>query len=296
MVAALPPPYDVWARVAWAAIDLAELGGLPREHLFDNVPFDAQSVRRMKRVAWSDYCTLCENIGAIAGNGLEDLLESTYHQVFPEVRAAFGAFVDSKQLLRFLTTVPQPIVFSPVEHIFEDLGDRRARVTLRLRPGARPCETWFRGTIGSVRGLPRHLDQPPAEVQAQITPEQGIYDVLLPPNRTLISRVRNGIGPAVRFVLGREPDGTPIDTVFAAPGHNGHNPLDDRLAAAQFRWKLTPRQLDVLRRLAHGESTQEVAAALACSEPTIDLVVGQLLQKSGATSAAHLIAQLWHLQ
>jgi hypothetical protein len=103
--------HEVYARVVWAAIDLAELGGLPRAQLFEGLPFDATSVRALKRVAWEDYCTLVENIGRLAGDGLEDLLESSYHQVFPELRAAFGLLVDCKPLLRFMITIANPIAF-----------------------------------------------------------------------------------------------------------------------------------------------------------------------------------------
>jgi len=282
--------HEVWARVAWAAIDLAELGGISRDPLFAGLPWDARSVRELKRVQWSDYCTLCENIGKASGDGLEDLLESSYHKVFPELRAAFGALVDSKQLLRFMMTIANPIVFTPVEHVFEDLGGRRVRVIGRLRPGARGCETWFRGTIGALRGVPRHLDQPPAEVVAAITPYEGIYDILLPPNRTLVSRARTTLGPAIRFVLGREPDGGVVTATF---GPHGHDPFQARLDVAHERWQLSPRQLAVLRRLAHGESDQEIANALGFTAAAVDFVIRQLLQKSGTDTRTELITRLW---
>lgn len=283
--------HEVYARVVWAAIDLAQLGGLPRAHLFEGLPFDAKSARRLKRVAWSDYCTLVENIGRLAGDGLEDLLEASYHQVFPEMRAAFGMLVDCKPLLRFMMTIANPIAFQPVEHHFEDLGDRHVRVSSRLRPGARPCETWFRGTIGALRGIPRYCDQPPAHVIAQITPDSGIYEIFLPPSRTLLSRMRRTVAPAVRIILGREPDGTPVSF-----GPAGEDPFEEQIDAAVTRWKLTPRQVEVLRRLAHGESEPEMAQALDWATTTIALVVAQLLQKTGATSRSDLITRLWNTE
>jgi len=286
-----PTQHEVWARVAWAAIDLADLAKVHHDQLFVGLPWNARSVRELKRVLWSDYCTLCENIGKATGDGLEDLLESSYHKVFPELRAAFGALVDSKQLLRFMMTIANPLVFTPVEHVFEDLGGRHVRVTMRLRPGARGCKTLFRGTIGAMRGIPRHLDQPAAEVIAEITPYEGVYEILLPPNRTLISRARTTLGPAIRFVLGREPDGGAVTATF---GPHGHDPFQARLDVAHERWRLSPRQLSVLRRLAHGESDAEIATALGFDVEAVDFVVRQLLQKSGAATRPELITRLWN--
>ena len=274
-------------------MDLADLGGLPRVQLFEGLPFDATSVRTLKRVPWSDYCTLVENIGRLAGDGLEDLLEASYHQVYPELRAAFAALVDSKQLVRFMMTIANPLVFTPVEHRFEDLGDRRVRITVRLRTGARPCKAWFRGSIGAVRGLPRYLDQPPALVTAQIAPDHGTYDVTLPPSQTLLSRVRQRIDPVVRIVLGREPDGAPIGASFQQVNND---PFEAYLNAAIAQWKLTPRQVDLLRRIADGESDQEMADGLAWPLTTIEIVFAQLLAKTGATSRTDLIARLWNIK
>lgn len=279
--------HEVFARVAWAAIDLAALGGLPREPLFEGLPFDAKSVRALKRVAWSDYVALCENMERLAGGGLEDLFESSYHQVYPEVRGSIGAIVDSKLLLRWVITIANPIAFQPVEHRFEDLGGRRVRVTARLREGARHSEAWFRGSAGALRGVPRYLDLPPAEVSAQIAPDHGIYDITLPPNRTVFGRIRNS--PVMRLVLGREDSGKPVAETI---GDFGRDPVEERLHAALVRWKLTRRQLEVLRGMAHGESNQELAHVLECTEIVIEMILAQLLQKTGATSRADLIARM----
>jgi DNA-binding CsgD family transcriptional regulator len=251
------------------------------------VPFDAKSVRGLKRVAWSDYITLCENMERLAGGGIEDLFEASDHQVDPEIRGSIGAIVDSKLLLRWIITIANPIAFQPVEHRFEDLGGRRVRVTVRLRVGARHSETWFRGSTGALRGVPRYLELPPAEVSAQIGPDFGIYDMTLPPNRTIFGRIRDA--PMMRLVLGREHDGKRA----AEPvGELGRDPVDERLHAALVRWKLTRRQLEVLRGMARGESNEELAHVLECTEVVIEMILAQLLQKTGATSRADLITRM----
>lgn len=62
---------------------------------------------------------------------------------------------------------------------------------------------------------------------------------------------------------------------------------------ARSRWRLTPRQVQVLRLVAQGMSNRAVAAALACAESTVELHVTALLEKSQSESRAHLVARLW---
>jgi DNA-binding CsgD family transcriptional regulator len=160
-------------------------------------------------------------------------------------------------------------------------------VTVRLRAGARQSETWFRGSIGALRGVPRYLDLPSAEVSAQVGPDFGIYDLTLPPNRSIIGRIRNT--PVMRLLLGREDD----DMQDAATVDElGRDPLDERLHAALVRWKLTRRQLEVLRGMAHGETNEELAHVLECTELVIEMILAQLLQKTGTTSRAELVARM----
>jgi DNA-binding NarL/FixJ family response regulator len=54
---------------------------------------------------------------------------------------------------------------------------------------------------------------------------------------------------------------------------------------------LTPRELDVLRLLAKGQSNLEIARALVVREGTIKYHVKNILRKLGATSRADAVAR-----
>jgi DNA-binding NarL/FixJ family response regulator len=54
---------------------------------------------------------------------------------------------------------------------------------------------------------------------------------------------------------------------------------------------LTPRELDVLRRLAQGEANKEIAAALGISEETVKTHVGHVLSKLGVESRGQALVQ-----
>jgi len=65
------------------------------------------------------------------------------------------------------------------------------------------------------------------------------------------------------------------------------------VAVARLRWRLTPRQSQVLHLVARGLSNRTVAASLQCAESTVELHVTALLEKSQCESRAHLVARLW---
>ena len=65
------------------------------------------------------------------------------------------------------------------------------------------------------------------------------------------------------------------------------------VAVARLRWRLTPRQAQVLELVARGRSNRALAAALGCAESTVELHVTALLEKSQCESRAQLVARLW---
>jgi len=288
--------YHVWARIVWAAIDLAERGGLATDSLYDELAFDAVTVRKLRHVDWVDYCTIVERIEALAGgpDGCEQLLADHYHDAFPEIRALVRSVMPPKALLRFIVEFVDPIIFPPIKIAVDDLDEDRVRVKLELRPGARSCLAFFRGSTGALRGLPRHLGLDPAEVlHADLNPRFGSWDLRLPPSDTLAARVRRAArAPGViRVILGYDEAGDPLSASFGM-GKTGDD-LEENLETATQLWDLTPRQAEVLSCLARGHSNKEIAQRLRCAENTVELHITQVLRKSRASSRAQLIARFW---
>jgi DNA-binding CsgD family transcriptional regulator len=69
--------------------------------------------------------------------------------------------------------------------------------------------------------------------------------------------------------------------------------LDVHLARLAVAWALTPREVDVLRRLVRGDSNKEIAAGLSRAEVTIERQLTALLRKSRCDSRARLVATVW---
>ncbi len=278
--------HEVWARAAMAAVDL----GREIDPTLAGIPIAVDELQRKKRVPWTEYTAVLDWLRDAAGgwDELEDVIAGSYHAMVPELRAVAAALISPRAFFRLVLDVLDPLLFPPLEFRYEDLGDSRVRVAIHTRPGVAPSETFFRGNLGAFRGLPQHLNLPRAEiVAADIAPDHGIYEVRLPEARTIVHRAR---GAVLRFVLGTEPDGTPV---MASLGTPDVDPLAARLDDATSAWKLTPRQRDVLALIAAGKANKEIANELACADNTVELHVTRVLRKAGVTSRTQLIARFW---
>jgi DNA-binding CsgD family transcriptional regulator len=208
--------------------------------------------------------------------------------VLPELRGLAGAFVTPQLFIRFVIDVLDPIVMPPLEFGYAELGGDRIRISSRLRPGARPCEAFFRGSAGAARGMTAHLGLPLAKlVHSDVAPDRGIFELQLPPSRTLMRRARNMV---MRLVLGAEPDGTPITMLVGSPDPDPARLWLDRAVRA---WKLSPRQAEVLALVVTGLANKEIAQQLECADNTIELHVTRLLKKTGVSSRTLLIARFY---
>jgi DNA-binding CsgD family transcriptional regulator len=89
-----------------------------------------------------------------------------------------------------------------------------------------------------------------------------------------------------------------------APGHrshwlvvlgpsNDHSP--DRLTKATELWKLTRRQVEVLRLAMTGDANKIIADKLSCAEVTIEFHMTALFRKAGVESRAQLVSRFWTL-
>lgn len=234
---------ELWARVAWDVVNLARSAGVDVWAACAGLSFDPESVRRLRRVSWDDYCTLSERVAEGVG-GLEALArlsENRYHDTTPELTTIAAALVGPKTLYRLLYEVFNPVIFPMVAFSYEDLGTTRIHVEAWLRAGTRPCLALHHGVLGAMRGLPKHLGLPSATVTGETAADHVAWDIEVPASRTLVARagrLSNRIvarARATAVVLGSESDGTPVSigvgpTTFDSP--------KARIEDAELRWKL----------------------------------------------------------
>jgi DNA-binding CsgD family transcriptional regulator len=277
-------------------LDLAALAGISQEGVFDDLPFDALSVRKLSRISWDDFCVASERLEARCGcpEECQRLLAEGYDQVLPEFRTLVGGLLSPLNFARMVIEGVSPLVYQGCAFSLHSLGNDRIRVELRLRAGARPSLTFFRATVGELRALPRHLGLPAAEVSADFSAVHGRYDVTLPPSQSVADRALGRARDAVRIVLGMAPDGEPITLCFGGPADYGVvKDLSQRLELATRTWQLTAKQRDVLGAVVEGASNKEIAAGMGCAENTVELHVTQLLRRARVSSRTRLLALFW---
>jgi DNA-binding CsgD family transcriptional regulator len=83
-----------------------------------------------------------------------------------------------------------------------------------------------------------------------------------------------------------------VPRAFLATIHPKGGNAKERARRAALRFRLTPRQTEVLEQLAQGCTNKSIAAALQCSVKTVELHVSAILHKAGAGSRAELLAGL----
>jgi DNA-binding NarL/FixJ family response regulator len=114
-----------------------------------------------------------------------------------------------------------------------------------------------------------------------LTSQDGDYDI-----------TRAFRAGAKGYVLKGNPKQEYLNAVRAV--HEGHKVTPPEIAARLIEHisseLLTPRELDVLRRVAAGKANKEIAYELEVSEGTAKTHVGNILQKLGCGSRAEAVA------
>lgn len=98
-----------------------------------------------------------------------------------------------------------------------------------------------------------------------------------------ITVIPNGAGDAERKLVVIHPSSPP-----PAPAAR-----DVRVAR---KWKLSPRQAEVLALVVRGDGNKEIAAALGIAEATVETHVTAIMRKAGVDTRARLAAKYWAFQ
>jgi DNA-binding CsgD family transcriptional regulator len=125
------------------------------------------------------------------------------------------------------------------------------------------------------RGVVVHANSAGRELQAR--DRAGVRDALRAPhNGQKLSLASRGLPEHVLAIL-------PVEGFGASP----------RVALMRERWKLTPRQTQVLALLIRGYANLTIAGELRCSMRTIELHVAAILRKANCDSRSEVMARFW---
>lgn len=89
--------------------------------------------------------------------------------------------------------------------------------------------------------------------------------------------------------LGRDRDVVGFLAILRGPP--SEQALGEALAAVRRRWKLTPRQVEVLELVARGLTNEMIAETLGIGKGTVEFHLSALFDKAGVSNRATLIAR-----
>jgi DNA-binding NarL/FixJ family response regulator len=99
-------------------------------------------------------------------------------------------------------------------------------------------------------------------------------------------------GPSAFDVRRLSVRGWPAHALVTVKGYSVMPPAHGRAESAAAKWRLTPRQREVLRLLSQGRTNKNIAATLGIAEVTVEVHVSAILRRAGAGSRAELIARM----
>jgi DNA-binding CsgD family transcriptional regulator len=156
---------------------------------------------------------------------------------------------------------------------------------------AQPIRRLLHGAMDAC-GTPAYLLRGTAVVHTN--PEGGA--ALASDRRQVLESLRASLGRAVgsdaSFKTVQYSDrGLPTYTLAVA--RQPSSDVGPRAAALAKRWRLTPRQAQVLAHVAMGRGNRAIADALGCKTATIEFHITSLLERSGCEGRAELVARIW---
>jgi len=172
---------EVASFMASAILDLATAHGLSTAELLHELPFDRTRLDRLDRIDWDDYCTLIERFERACGSleAMHAIVLAAYDRVIPPHWTERVRRLSPRMFYLLAAYVPQ---LTNVEHRFDELSDGRSLLSFVLHPGSRPCATYFRGSIATVRGFVGHLGLPPIDAEVlELTDRSLRIAIDLPP-------------------------------------------------------------------------------------------------------------------
>lgn len=92
-------------------------------------------------------------------------------------------------------------------------------------------------------------------------------------------------------IVSLESDGLPASALVVLRGEQGSNTR--RLAVLGRRWRLTPREAQVLALIVRGNPNKDIAAQLCCRPRTVEAHVAAVLRKARVDGRARLVAKFW---
>ncbi|MBS2015506.1 MAG: response regulator [Deltaproteobacteria bacterium] len=183
---------EVSGRVTAVVLDSAERRGLDVAACIDGLPFTRAALSDpSRRFDWDTLADLSANIERVCGGeDVEELLVTRGDRSGHPFVSFTRVLLRAQDSYRFLARWGLPRNIVNARATFDDLGDGKAAMTVRLDEKLRGSVAFLRLFAGILRGLPGVVGLPPATVTLTAKPHEATYELRLPDPPTLAGRTR----------------------------------------------------------------------------------------------------------
>jgi PAS domain S-box-containing protein len=188
------------SRTTRLALEAAEAAGISRAAVVEPLGLKEEAlVARGARVDWTTFTLVLEQIGRLVDGDPERLRDigrgMTRVPSYEPVRRLARSVVSIRTLYTVATRWIAPANFPHLPLTATFVSDRRLRLDGEIPRTYAACTPFFHICDGSVLELPRLIELPPSTlVESRVTPRTSELVIDLPPSRTIIERVRRGVG------------------------------------------------------------------------------------------------------
>lgn len=267
--------------------------GIPRSALLGRPSITERELARGGRVSWDAFCEFASRLElAWADHGGLERFARAFSPELPEIRAIVRAIATPRQVLELMLSLGG-WAHPSLQTRTSELPDGRLELTIAIPEALRDNPAFFRITALTVAQAPAVVGLPAAEVELELAPRLGRMRFATAPGRTLFTRARETVDELSRVTMERILE---LQEEVRALRHAATGVPPDPMTRARElgeRWRLTPRQTQVLAGLSRGGSNREIAAQLGLSDRTVELHVTAILKRSGLENRTRLAASFW---
>ncbi len=190
---------DVACLVSAPIIGEARARGLDLEPLVEGLGLGLAHLEDpARRMPWHTFVAFAGRASKLLGDEtIEELAaDATVRFVPTSIRRLLPRLTDSRTLFTFAPRWWGPWVFHGTRGTCESLPDGRLREVVRILPEYPACPEFLAGLRGTLRAMPRLLNQPDAIVSLEQDGREGEFLITPPPRRARFRRgwLRAGLG------------------------------------------------------------------------------------------------------
>lgn len=167
---------------------------IPRSELVKGFPITLNELYDKKhRMDWGLFVALTKRLAKLVGGG-EALVNTGFLPPIAKPAKVIGSilslFREPKSLYAAMVKMGGPAFFSNIDFAFTETGSNSLRIDITIPEQYEDCPEFFSVYKGIYTCLPTTINLLYAIVEMEVFPRHAVYNVMLPPSMTLLTRTQ----------------------------------------------------------------------------------------------------------